>query len=96
MKLGSRRRLAVLLGAALPMAAVFDTAFHATMPPKAYTFAIPYKYYEEHGVRRYGFHGTSHRYVSGRMAELLGEMPHRLITCPTFRGPRPTSSPRSP
>ena len=51
------------------------------MPPKAYTFAIPYKYYEEHGVRRYGFHGTSHRYVSGRMAELLGEMPHRLITC---------------
>ena len=42
---------------------------------------IPSQYYEEHGVRRYGFHGTSHRYVSGRMAELLGEMPHRLITC---------------
>lgn len=75
------RACRTVFGEALPMAAVFDTAFHATMPPKAYTFAIPYKYYEEHGVRRYGFHGTSHRYVSGRMAELLGEMPHRLITC---------------
>ena len=75
------RACRTVFGEALPMAAVFDTAFHATMPPKAYTFAIPYKYYEEHGVRRYGFHGTSHRYVSGRMAELLGGMPHRLITC---------------
>ena len=70
-----------VFGEAVPMVAVFDTAFHATMPPKAYTFAIPYKYYEEHGVRRYGFHGTSHRYVSGRVAELMGEVPHRLITC---------------
>lgn len=70
-----------VFGEKLPMAAVFDTAFHATMPPKAYTFAIPYEYYEKHGVRRYGFHGTSHRYVSGRMAQLLGGMPHRLITC---------------
>ena len=65
----------------IPMVAVFDTAFHSTMPPKAYMYAIPYEYYEKYGVRRYGFHGTSHRYVSGRMAELLGEMPHRLITC---------------
>ena len=70
-----------VFGEKVPMVAVFDTAFHATMPPKAYTFAIPYKYYEEHGVRRYGFHGTSHRYVSGRVAELMGEVPHRLITC---------------
>lgn len=70
-----------VFGEKMPMVAVFDTAFHATMPPKAYTFAIPYKYYEEHGVRRYGFHGTSHRYVSGRVAELMGEVPHRLITC---------------
>lgn len=70
-----------VFGEELPMVAVFDTAFHATMPAKAYTFAIPYKYYEEHGVRRYGFHGTSHRYISGRVAELMGEMPHRLITC---------------
>ena len=70
-----------VFGEKVPMVAVFDTAFHATMPPKAYTFAIPYKYYEENGVRRYGFHGTSHRYVSGRIAELMGEMPHRLITC---------------
>ena len=70
-----------VFGEKLPMVAVFDTAFHATMPPKAYTFAIPYKYYEQYGVRRYGFHGTSHRYVSGRIGELMGGPPHRLITC---------------
>ena len=70
-----------VFGEKLPMVAVFDTAFHATMPPKAYTFAIPYKYYEQYGVRRYGFHGTSHRYVSGRIGELMGGRPHRLITC---------------
>ena len=70
-----------VFGEKLPMVAVFDTAFHATMPPKAYTFAIPYKYYEQYGVRRYGFHGTSHRYVSGRIGELMGGQPHRLITC---------------
>lgn len=61
-----------VFGEKLPMVAVFDTAFHATMPPKAYTFAIPYKYYEQYGVRRYGFHGTSHRYVSRRACEFLG------------------------
>lgn len=68
-------------GEEVPMVAVFDTAFHSTMPQKAYMFAVPYRYYEENGVRRYGFHGTSHRYVSGRIAELKGEMPSRLITC---------------
>ena len=57
----------------IPMVAVFDTAFHSTMPPKAYMYAIPYEYYEKYGVRRYGFHGTSHRYVSQRCAEILGK-----------------------
>ncbi len=57
----------------LPMVAVFDTAFHQTMPPKAYLYAIPHKYYDEYGVRRYGFHGTSHQYVSGKVAEMLGK-----------------------
>ena len=56
----------------LPQAAVFDTAFHATLPPHAYTYPIPYELYEEDGIRRYGFHGTSHRYVSARAAEILG------------------------
>ena len=57
----------------VPMVAVFDTAFHQTMPPKADTYAIPYEYYENDKMRRYGFHGTSHRYVSQRCAELLGK-----------------------
>ena len=56
----------------LPQVAVFDTAFHQTMPPVAYRYAVPTEWYEKHHVRRYGFHGTSHRYVSGRAAELLG------------------------
>ena len=51
---------------------MFDTAFHQTMPPAAYRYAVPEQWYTEYGVRRYGFHGTSHRYVSGRTAELLG------------------------
>ena len=55
-----------------PQVAVFDTAFHMTMPPKAYIYAIPYEYYEKDDVRRYGFHGTSHRYVSARALDLLG------------------------
>ena len=77
------RACRTVFGEALPMAAVFDTAFHATMPPKAYTFAIPYKYYEEHGVRRYGFHGTSHKYVSQRAADMLGKPIEqlKLISC---------------
>ncbi len=56
-----------------PMVAVFDTAFHQTMPEKAYLYGLPYRYYEEYKVRRYGFHGTSHDYVSKRAAELLGK-----------------------
>ncbi len=56
----------------VPQVAVFDTAFHQTMPPQAYTYAIPYEYYENDKMRRYGFHGTSHRFVSQRCAEILG------------------------
>ncbi len=55
-----------------PMVAVFDTAFHQTMPPKAYLYGLPHSYYEKYKIRRYGFHGTSHSYVSHRCAELLG------------------------
>lgn len=57
----------------VPMVAVFDTAFHQTMPQKAYLYGLPFEYYNKYGVRRYGFHGTSHRYVSQRTAELLGK-----------------------
>jgi len=56
----------------IPQVAVFDTAFHQTMPPKAYMYGLPYEYYEKYGIRRYGFHGTSHRYVSKRACEILG------------------------
>ncbi len=55
-----------------PMVVVFDTAFHQTMPPKAYIYGVPYEWYEKHKVRRYGFHGTSHKYVSQKTAEFLG------------------------
>ena len=55
-----------------PMVGVFDTAFHQTMPPEAYIYGLPYEYYEKYAVRRYGFHGTSHRYVSRRACEILG------------------------
>ena len=67
----------------VPQVAVFDTAFHQTMPSKAYMYALPYKYYENDGVRRYGFHGTSHRYVSARTLEILGKKPEgtKMITC---------------
>lgn len=58
---------------ATPMVAVFDTAFHQTMPEKAYMYGLPYEYYEKYKVRRYGFHGTSHSFVSKRAAELLGK-----------------------
>ena len=65
-----------------PQVAVFDTAFHMTMPPKAYIYAIPYEYYEKDDVRRYGFHGTSHRYVSARAIDMLGNPAHsRMISC---------------
>ena len=66
-----------------PMVAVFDTAFHQTMPPKAYIYAVPYRWYTENKVRRYGFHGTSHQYVSQRAAEMLGRPIEelRIATC---------------
>lgn len=66
-----------------PMVAVFDTAFHQTMPPKAYLYGVPMDYYKRLKVRRYGFHGTSHRYVSARAAEFLGKKAEdlRIITC---------------
>ncbi len=67
----------------VPQVAVFDTAFHQSMPGKAYMYAIPYEYYSDLKVRRYGFHGTSHRYVSARAAELLGKPIEelKLISC---------------
>ncbi len=65
----------------IPMVAVFDTAFHQTMPPEAYVYAIPYVYYEKHHVRKYGFHGTSHKYVSQRAAKMMGTDQIKLITC---------------
>ncbi|MCI8478068.1 MAG: acetate kinase [Oscillospiraceae bacterium] len=67
----------------VPMVAVFDTAFHQTMPPKAFVYALPYEYYEQDHVRRYGFHGTSHLYVSGRAAAMLGRPIEELkiVTC---------------
>ena len=66
-----------------PMVAVFDTAFHQTMPPVAYTYALPYEYYTQDKVRRYGFHGTSHKYVAGRAAAMLGKPVEelKLISC---------------
>ncbi len=69
------------LGEQVPQVVVFDTSFHATMPPKAYMFAMPYEYYTKYQVRKYGAHGTSHRYVSGRCAELLGRKDAKIITC---------------
>ncbi|MDD4331023.1 MAG: acetate kinase [Methanosarcinaceae archaeon] len=67
----------------VPMVAVFDTAFHQTMPPYAYMYALPYDCYEKYGVRKYGFHGTSHKYVAMRAAAMLGkpEKETKLITC---------------
>jgi len=67
----------------VPMVAVFDTAFHQTMPEKAYIYAIPYEYYEKYKIRRYGFHGTSHRFVTMKTAEILGIKQEKinLVTC---------------
>ncbi len=66
-----------------PQVLVFDTAFHQTMEPEAYMYALPYEYYEKYGIRRYGMHGTSHRYVSGEMAKLLDKPVEetKIITC---------------
>lgn len=65
----------------VPQVAVFDTGFHQTMPDYAYLYALPYEYYEKYRIRRYGFHGTSHRYVSMRAAEMLGRKDLKLVTC---------------
>ena len=74
-----------VFGKDVPQVAVFDTSFHSTMPAKAYTFGVPYEYYEKYAIRRYGFHGTSHRYVTGRCLELLGKAENpegtRIINC---------------
>ena len=64
-----------------PQVAVFDTAFHMTMPPKAYRYAIPTEYYENDSIRRYGFHGTSHKYVAKRTAELIGKTEFKMVNC---------------
>ena len=72
----------------VPQVGVFDTAFHQTMPAKSYMYALPYKYYAEDGIRRYGFHGTSHRYVSQRVCQFLGVdiTKQRIITCHVGNG----------
>ena len=72
-----------VFGKDVPQVVVLDTAFHSTMPPKAYMFAVPYEYYEKYKIRRYGFHGTSHRYVSARCAELMGKdiRDTKIVTC---------------
>ena len=71
-----------------PQVGVFDTAFHQTMPAKSYMYALPYRFYKEDGVRRYGFHGTSHRYVSQRVCEILGVdiKDQKIITCHVGNG----------
>lgn len=72
-----------VFGEDVPEVVVFDTAFHSTMPPEAYMYAIPYKFYEKYAVRRYGFHGTSHRFISHRCAEMMGKdiKDLKIITC---------------
>jgi len=72
-----------VFGEDVPMVAVFDTSFHQTMPPKAYIFPVPYEYYEKYSIRRYGFHGTSHKYVSKRFFEKFGINPEgtKIVTC---------------
>lgn len=72
-----------VVGPDVPQVFVFDTAFHATMPAKAYMYALPYEYYEKYGVRRYGFHGTSHKFVSHRVAEKMDKNFEdlKIITC---------------
>ena len=77
--MGIRACQAVMPGK--PQVAVFDTAFHMTMPPKAYRYAIPTEYYENDDIRRYGFHGTSHKYIARRVATLLGKKEFKLVNC---------------
>ena len=72
-----------VFGENVPQVVVFDNAFHSTMPPEAYIFPIPYEYYEKYAIRRYGFHGTSHRFVSARCAEVMGKdiKDLKIVTC---------------
>ncbi len=79
--MGIKGCLAVMPGK--PQVLVFDTAFHQSMAPEAYMYALPYEYYEKYGIRRYGAHGTSHRYVSGEMAKILGKPVEdtKIVTC---------------
>ncbi len=72
-----------VFGESVPQVVVFDNAFHSTMPPEAYIFPIPYEYYEKYAIRRYGFHGTSHRFVSARCAEVMGKdiKDLKIVTC---------------
>ncbi len=72
-----------VVGPDVPQVFVFDTAFHSTMPPKAYMYALPYEYYKKYSVRRYGFHGTSHKFVSHRAADKIGKniKDLKIITC---------------
>ena len=79
--IGVRACQAIMPG--VPMVGVFDTAFHSTMPPKAFMYAIPYEYYEKYGIRKYGFHGTSHRFIAGETPKFLGKKPEdcKFIIC---------------
>ena len=72
-----------VLGSDIPMVAVFDTSFHQTMPEKAYMYAIPHEYYEKYHIRKYGFHGTSHRYVSSHFLQITGRDPKgtKIVVC---------------
>ena len=72
-----------IMGENVPQVAVFDTSFHSNLPDYAFMYALPYEYYEKYGVRKYGFHGTSHKYVSGRCADIMGKdiSELKIITC---------------
>ena len=70
----------------IPMVVVFDTAFHQTMPPKAYIYQIPYRYYTSYKIRKYGFHGTSHKFVSNRVSDLLSSKELKIINCHLGQG----------
>ena len=70
-----------LFGKDVPQVVVFDNAFHSTMPPEAYMFGLPYEYYEKYALRKYGFHGTSHRFVSARCADVMGEDIKKAVDC---------------
>lgn len=81
-------KLAMARYEGIPQIAVFDTSFHQTMPPTSYLYSIPYEYYEKHKIRKYGFHGSSHRYVMERASQIMGRRPQnlRLISCHVGNG----------